>query len=155
ARRLLHAPGRSAIVLGCPSGRAVALCAASRVGDRGNPQRRRVWTVLERPHDRRIRRGHLAHPAVSGAVALATFAKNLAGGERYNEITKGAFPMTTNLGTAFLDGLAADQRAPEIPAASDVYGWLCGSWNLVVLRYGGIDVSSDGITAEVHAARVL
>ena len=63
--------------------------------------------------------------------------------------------MTTNLGMAFLDGLAADQRAPEIPAAADVYGWLCGSWDLVVRRYGGIDISSNGLTAEVHAGRVL
>ena len=56
---------------------------------------------------------------------------------------------------AFPVALTGDGRAPEIPAASDVYGWLCGSWDLAVLRYRGIDVSSQGLTGEVHAARVL
>jgi hypothetical protein len=57
--------------------------------------------------------------------------------------------------TDFFGVLAADRRSPEIPEAMDVYGWLCGSWNLVVLRYRAIDVSAQGLTGEVHAARVL
>jgi hypothetical protein len=55
----------------------------------------------------------------------------------------------------FHGALAADARAPEIPESADVYGWLCGSWDLVVLRYRAVDVSGQGLTGEVHAARVL
>ena len=51
--------------------------------------------------------------------------------------------------------LAADAVSPDIPESADVYGWLCGSWDLVVLRYRGVDVSAHGLTGEVHAARVL
>jgi len=51
--------------------------------------------------------------------------------------------------------LAAAARAPEIPEAADVYGWLCGSWDLSILRYRGIDISAQRLTGEVHAARVL
>lgn len=51
--------------------------------------------------------------------------------------------------------LAADCRSLEIPEQADVYGWLCGSWDLVVLRYRGVDVSKQGLEGEVHAARVL
>jgi hypothetical protein len=36
-----------------------------------------------------------------------------------------------------------------------VYGWLCGSWDLDVLHYRGIDVAARGLKGEVHAARVL
>jgi hypothetical protein len=55
----------------------------------------------------------------------------------------------------FYSALAADARSSEIPEAADVYGWLCGSWDLIVLRYRGIDVSAQGLKGEVHAARVL
>jgi hypothetical protein len=51
--------------------------------------------------------------------------------------------------------IAASERRAEIPAADDVYGWLCGSWDLECLRYRGIDISSRGLRGEVHAARVL
>ena len=51
--------------------------------------------------------------------------------------------------------LISDRRSPEIPESSDVYGWLCGSWDLAVLRYRGIDVSAQGLEGEVHAARAL
>jgi hypothetical protein len=51
--------------------------------------------------------------------------------------------------------LAARGRAPEIPEAEDVYGWLCGSWDLEVLRYARTSVAGRGLTGEVHAARVL
>jgi hypothetical protein len=56
--------------------------------------------------------------------------------------------------TGFCSLLVASGRAPEIPASADVYGWLCGDWDLDVLRYGGVDVAG-GLTGEVHAARVL
>lgn len=51
--------------------------------------------------------------------------------------------------------LNAQGRSPEIPESADVYGWLCGSWDLDVLHYWGNDVSSRGIKGEVHAGRVL
>ena len=51
--------------------------------------------------------------------------------------------------------LFSPDRAPEIPEEDDVYGWLCGSWDLEVLRYAGIDVSGQQLRGEVHAARVL
>ncbi|HEY7291848.1 MAG TPA: hypothetical protein VH583_18560 [Vicinamibacterales bacterium] len=55
----------------------------------------------------------------------------------------------------FFEFLAAPGRAPEIPESADVYGWLCGSWELDVARYRGIDVAGRGLKGEVHAARVL
>jgi hypothetical protein len=59
------------------------------------------------------------------------------------------------MGNHFLDMLAAPQLSAEVPEASDVYGWLCGSWDLEVRRYRGVDVSGTGLRGEVHAARVL
>src|SRR5579872_1045026 len=56
--------------------------------------------------------------------------------------------------TGFHAALTSDQRSPEIPEASDVYGWLIGSWELDVLHYG-IDVSARHIKAEAHFARAL
>ena len=55
----------------------------------------------------------------------------------------------------FYSLLAAAGRSPEIPESADVYGWLCGSWELDVLHYWGIDVASRGIKGEVHAGWVL
>lgn len=51
--------------------------------------------------------------------------------------------------------LAVSARCPEIPESADAYGWLVGSWDLDVLHYWGIDVSAQGIRAEVHAAWIL
>jgi hypothetical protein len=51
--------------------------------------------------------------------------------------------------------LLSGQRFSGIPESADVYGWLCGSWDLVVLRYRGIDVSGQGLSGEVHASHVL
>jgi hypothetical protein len=48
--------------------------------------------------------------------------------------------------------LAANGRAPEIPEAADVYGWLIGSWDLDVHRYAGAEVALKG---EVHFGWVL
>ena len=56
-----------------------------------------------------------------------------------------------NLETA----LFASERSPEIPESADVYGWLVGSWELEVLHYTAVDVSSLGFTGEVHFARAL
>jgi hypothetical protein len=56
---------------------------------------------------------------------------------------------------AFHTGLAAAGRAEEIPESQDVYGWLVGSWELDVVRYWAVDVSSQGIKGEVHAGWVL
>jgi hypothetical protein len=55
----------------------------------------------------------------------------------------------------FYSLLAASARSPEIPESADVYGWLCGSWDLDVLCYRGVDVRGQGLRGEVHAARVL
>src|SRR5262249_56625858 len=55
----------------------------------------------------------------------------------------------------FPDFLTAAALSPEIRESADVYGWLCGSWDLAVLRYRGVDVSAQGLKGEVHAARVL
>jgi len=54
-----------------------------------------------------------------------------------------------------IDSLISTDRSVDIPESADVYGWLCGSWDLTVLRYRGLDVSVQGLTGEVHAARVL
>jgi len=50
----------------------------------------------------------------------------------------------------FHEVLAAAGRAPEIPEAHDVYGWLVGSWDLDVLHYGAVDVTTRGVKGEVH-----
>lgn len=63
--------------------------------------------------------------------------------------------MNSEQTTEFQRALAAVGRAHEIPESADVYGWLCGSWDLEVLRYSGVDVSARGLTGELHAARVL
>jgi hypothetical protein len=55
----------------------------------------------------------------------------------------------------FFSILASAERALEIPAAADLYGWLCGSWDLEVLHYRGVNVAGRGLRGEVHAARVL
>jgi hypothetical protein len=51
--------------------------------------------------------------------------------------------------------LVSPDRSPDIPESADVYGWLCGSWDLIVLRYRAVDVSTQRLTGEIHAARVL
>jgi hypothetical protein len=51
--------------------------------------------------------------------------------------------------------LITADRSADIPESADVYGWLCGSWDLTVLRYRGLDVSVRHLTGEVHAARAL
>jgi len=51
--------------------------------------------------------------------------------------------------------LSSPARAPEIREEDDVYGWLCGGWDLVVIYYRGIRVADRGLTGEVHVARVL
>lgn len=55
----------------------------------------------------------------------------------------------------FFSLLETAARSPEIPEPADVYGWLCGSWDLQVLHYRGVNVTARGMKGEVHAARVL
>ena len=55
----------------------------------------------------------------------------------------------------FFGLLSAPRRAPEIPESADAYGWLCGSWDLDVVHYRGVNVAGRGLTGEVHTARVL
>ena len=52
------------------------------------------------------------------------------------------------------EALVSQGRSPEIASADDVYGWLIGSWELDVRRYG-VDVSARNIKGEVHFAWVL
>jgi hypothetical protein len=54
----------------------------------------------------------------------------------------------------FRAALEATGRSHEIPESADAYGWLVGSWELEVLRYGE-DVAGRGIKAEAHFAWVL
>ena len=58
-------------------------------------------------------------------------------------------PVTAALGT-----LAANDRAPNIPEAEDIYGWLIGSWELEVRRYR-VDVTALGLKGEAHFFRTL
>jgi hypothetical protein len=51
--------------------------------------------------------------------------------------------------------LAADGRWHEIPEAFDVYGWLVGSWELDVLHYRTVNMSSRGLKGEAHFAWAL
>jgi hypothetical protein len=53
-----------------------------------------------------------------------------------------------------LQALAARERAPEIPAEADVYGWLIGSWELDVVYYLQ-DVGARGIKGQAHFGWVL
>jgi hypothetical protein len=55
----------------------------------------------------------------------------------------------------FVSSLVASGRSPEIPESADVYGWLVGSWELKVLHYGGIDLSSQNMIGEVCFGWVL
>jgi hypothetical protein len=49
-----------------------------------------------------------------------------------------------------LSALTASRRSPEIPDASDAYGWLVGSWELDVRHYKAVDVRALGIKGEAH-----
>ena len=51
--------------------------------------------------------------------------------------------------------LISSGRSPDVSESDDVYGWLCGSWDLEVVRYRGVDVRERRLTGEVHAARAL
>jgi hypothetical protein len=51
--------------------------------------------------------------------------------------------------------LSAPRRSAEIDESADAYGWLVGSWELEVLRYRAVDISSRNIKGEVHFAWVL
>ena len=51
--------------------------------------------------------------------------------------------------------LPASGRSPEIPESADAYGSLVGSWELEVLRYKGLDLSSQKIKGEAHFGWVL
>jgi hypothetical protein len=79
--------------------------------------------------------------------STAIFARNRAPRLLYNQL------MTT-VQNEFVPALAAEARSAAIPETADVYGWLIGSWDLDVLRFG-VDVSGQGIKGEVHFAWVL
>ena len=55
---------------------------------------------------------------------------------------------------AFLDALPFPERAPELPEADDIFGFLIGSWEMDAILY-----SANGQTqrtkGELHASWVL
>ena len=53
-----------------------------------------------------------------------------------------------------IEALAAARRSPEIPEEMDAYGWLVGSWELDVIRYG-VDVRERNIKGSAHFGWVL
>jgi hypothetical protein len=55
----------------------------------------------------------------------------------------------------FVSSLVASGRSPEIPESEDVYGWLVGSWELDVIHYKTVDLSSRNLKGEVHFSWVL
>ena len=55
----------------------------------------------------------------------------------------------------FLRLLCSSGRSAEIPESADAYGWLVGSWELEVLYYRGVDLSSQNIKGEAHFNWVL
>lgn len=55
----------------------------------------------------------------------------------------------------FVALLHSSGRSPEIPESADAYGWLVGSWELEVLYYRGVDLSSQKIKGEAHFGWVL
>jgi hypothetical protein len=57
--------------------------------------------------------------------------------------------------TGFQTSLISPSRSTEIAESDDVYGWLCGSWDLEVVRYRGVDLRAERLTGEVHAAWAL
>lgn len=55
----------------------------------------------------------------------------------------------------FIALLHARGRSPEIPESADVYGWLVGSWELEVLHYKAVELSTEKILGEAHFGWVL
>lgn len=55
---------------------------------------------------------------------------------------------------AFVDVLNSETRSPDLPPASDIYGWLVGSWKIRAVDYGD-NGSKKETPAEWHFARVL
>jgi hypothetical protein len=53
-----------------------------------------------------------------------------------------------------MEAVPSAGRSQEIAPEDDVYGWLIGSWELDVRRYG-VDVSARNLRGEVHFAWVL
>jgi hypothetical protein len=53
-----------------------------------------------------------------------------------------------------MEAVPSAGRSQEIAAEDDVYGWLIGSWELDVRRYG-VDVTARNLRGEVHFAWVL
>ena len=55
----------------------------------------------------------------------------------------------------FVSSLVASRRSPEIPESEDIYGWLVGSWELEVVHYKTVNLSSHNVRGEVHFCWVL
>ena len=68
ARRLLHAPGRPDVLRPGPAATRRVVRRSGRLGAQGDHQRGLLRKVLQRPHDRRVRRGNLECGAVPGRL---------------------------------------------------------------------------------------
>ena len=62
---------------------------------------------------------------------------------------KGVITVNGGHPSDFYSLLAATARSSEIPESADVYGWLCGSWDLDILCYRGVNVAEHGLRGEV------
>jgi hypothetical protein len=56
---------------------------------------------------------------------------------------------------SFITLLHSSGRSPDIPESADAYGWLVGSWELEVLHYRAVNLSSRKMKGEVHFGWVL
>src|SRR5262245_24926254 len=93
-------------------------------------------------------------PSPTANRLTAIFAKSRSPAMTYNlyhERRSTPMAATVERQMGFPAVLAAPDRSPDIPESADVYGWLCGSWDLEVLHYRAIDVSGRGMKGEVHA----
>ena len=76
ARRPLHAPGRPDLVSRGRPAPGGALRRPRGLGAQGDPEHRRLRAILQRPHDRRVRRRDLEREALPGAVRRSHYLGN-------------------------------------------------------------------------------
>lgn len=106
---------------------------------------------------RRLNRREWIGDASLIAAGAAALRKRPAGGEAARGSREVIGMNATQIRQAddFTALLAAPSRSTEIPASTDLYGWLVGSWELEVLYYKAVDVSARQIWGEAHFGWVL
>lgn len=55
----------------------------------------------------------------------------------------------------FAAALNAPCRSQEIPESADIYGWLVGSWELDIVHYRAVNVTTQKMKGEAHFGWVL